>query len=68
MSGMNRRSASAVAIVVLLLVAIARPLSAEINVLTHDATDIAPHRVTAALNLGVVAISLLVTWSDGLEP
>jgi uncharacterized membrane protein len=46
------------------LLAVARPISADIRVLTHDAADLAPHRVQTALNLGVVALDVLITWTD----
>lgn len=47
----------------LALVAIARHPSADIRILTHDATDPMPHEIKAAFDLGVVGISILVTWT-----
>ena len=47
----------------LALVAVARHPSADIQILTHDAADRAPHQVKAALDLGLVAVSVLVTWT-----
>ncbi|WP_353204214.1 hypothetical protein [Sphingomonas sp.] len=47
----------------LALVAVARHPSADIQILTHDAADRAPHHVKAALDLGLVAVSVLVTWT-----
>lgn len=47
----------------LLLILAARHPSADIRILTHDTADHAPHRVQAALDLGLVAVSLLVTWT-----
>lgn len=47
----------------LALVAVVRHPTADIQILTHDAGDPAPHRIQAALDLGVVAIKLLVTWT-----
>ena len=61
---MDRKRTLVVMAGALVLVAVARPMSAEVRVLTHDATDITPHRVQTALNLGVVALDVLVTWSD----
>ncbi len=58
----NRRIMVGV-IALLALVAVARHPSADIQILTHDATDRAPHHVKAALDLGLVAISVLVTWT-----
>jgi hypothetical protein len=46
-----------------LLIAAARHPSASINILTHDQSDRAPHRVQAALDTGLFAISLLITWT-----
>jgi hypothetical protein len=47
----------------LALVAAIRHPSADIRILTHDAGDTAPHEIKAALDLGVVAVSVLVTWT-----
>lgn len=47
----------------LALVAVARHPSADIRILTHDASDPTPHQVKAALDLGLVAVSVLVTWT-----
>lgn len=43
----------------------ARPPSADIRILTHDQADRSPHRIQAALDLGLVAVSVLVTWTAG---
>lgn len=59
----QRRGAIAV-IALLLLAAISwRHPSADIRVITHQWDDPAPHRVSAAVDLGVMAFSLLVTWT-----
>lgn len=50
-------------IAVLLLCLAARHPSADIRIATQDYRDPAPHRVQAAVDLGVVAVSLLWTWS-----
>lgn len=47
----------------LLLAAFARHPSADIRILMHDATDRAPHRVQAAIDLGLATVSVLVTWT-----
>jgi hypothetical protein len=47
----------------LLLVLAIRHPSADIRILTHDASDRAPHRVQAAVDLGLVAVSVLITWT-----
>jgi hypothetical protein len=36
---------------------------ARVQVLTHDIGDPSPRRIQAALDLGVVAVSVLVTWT-----
>lgn len=46
-----------------LLIAAARHPSANINILTHDQSDRAPHRLQAALDTGLFAVSLLITWT-----
>ena len=45
------------------LLAVARHPNADIRILTHDATDPAPHQVRAALDLGLIGFSVLVTWT-----
>ncbi|OYY90470.1 MAG: hypothetical protein B7Y45_07590 [Sphingomonas sp. 28-66-16] len=58
----NRRVT--LAIVVLMLVALAaRHPSADIRLMMHDATDRTPHRMQAALDLGGMAFSVLITWT-----
>ena len=47
----------------LALVAVARHPTADIQILTHQSADPTPHRVKAALDLGLVAVSVLVTWT-----
>ena len=46
-----------------LLIAAARHPSASVNILTHDQSDRAPHRLQAALDTGLFAVSLLITWT-----
>ncbi len=58
----DRRPGLILAAAVLLIIAARHP-SADIRILTHDQTDRAPHRVQAAFDLGLVAISVLVTWT-----
>lgn len=49
----------------LALVAIARHPTADIEILTHRDGDPTPHRVQAAVDLGVVAVKFLLTWTGG---
>jgi len=58
----NRQVGLAIGAALLLAVAVRHP-SADIRVLTHDATDRTPHQVSAAVDLGVMAFSILVTWT-----
>ncbi|MEG3180824.1 hypothetical protein [Sphingomonas sp. LT1P40] len=37
--------------------------TADIRILTHDVTDTAPRKVQAAVDLGVMAVSVLYTWT-----
>ena len=49
---------------VLLAIVIARPLSADVRILAHRSDDRSPHRIAAAIDMGVLALSLLITWTD----
>ncbi len=48
----------------LALVAVVRHPTADIEILTHQAGDPAPHRVEAAIDLGVLAVKFLLTWTS----
>lgn len=39
------------------------PHSANIQIITHDVTDTAPRKFQAALDLGILAVSVLYTWT-----
>jgi hypothetical protein len=52
--------------VLLALAAFASPPQADIRILTHSQSDRAPQRMQAAVDLGVFAVSVLVTWSERL--
>lgn len=58
----NRRFVLAVGAMLLLALAIRHP-SADIRVMTHDVGDRTPHQVSAAIDLGLVAFSILYTWT-----
>ena len=52
----------------LALLAFAAPQHrANIQILTHDAADRSPAKFQAVLDLGLVAVSVLVTWSKHLS-
>jgi hypothetical protein len=59
----NRRVILAGSALLLLAMSV-RPPSADIRIITHDATDRTPHQVRAALDLGLMAFSILVTWTS----
>lgn len=61
---MRKRRSIIVALAALFaLVAVARHPTADIEILTHESTGPAPHRVQAAVDLGVVAVKFLLTWT-----
>lgn len=49
----------------LALVAIVRHPTADIEILTHRDGDPSPHRIQAAVDLGIVAVKFLLTWTAG---
>ena len=59
----NRRTGLAIVAVALLIMAARHP-SADLRILTHDRSDSAPHSFQAAVDLGLVAISVLITWTE----
>lgn len=60
---MRRRSLIVAGSALALLVVAARHPSADIRIMTHDAADLSPHRISAVVDLGIVAVSVLVTWT-----
>ena len=62
----DRRKALAVAGIALALLALRHP-TADIRVITHDIGDPAPHRMQAAIDLGLVGVSVLYTWTQRLR-
>lgn len=61
----DRRKVLVVAIAVLALVAARHP-TADIRLVTHDIGDPTPHRFQAAIDLGLVGVSFLYTWTKHL--
>jgi hypothetical protein len=39
------------------------PRTADIRIITHDVTDATPRKFQAALDFGVMAVSVLYTWT-----
>jgi hypothetical protein len=58
----NRRIALVAAALGLCLVSVKHP-TADLRLITHHADDPAPVRVRAAIDLGLVGISILYTWT-----
>jgi len=62
---MRRRNAMVALGALLVLVAVARHPTADIEILTHRDGDPTPHRIQAAVDLGVVGVKFLLTWTSG---
>lgn len=62
---MRKRSAMIAVGALLVLIAVVRHPTADIEILTHRTGDPAPHRIQAAVDLGVVAVKFLLTWTSG---
>ena len=60
---MSRRRAVFVFFALALGILVLRHPHADIRVLTHDRSDPAPHRVQAGLDVGGMALNVLVTWT-----
>jgi hypothetical protein len=62
---MRKRNAMVALSALLVLVAVVRHPTADIEILTHRDSDPTPHRIQAAVDLGVVAVKFLLTWTSG---
>ena len=58
----NKRALALMAGVALLALAAKHP-TADIRLVTHDRTDPSPRVVEAAVDLGVIGVSVLYTWT-----
>lgn len=58
----NRRIALAVLVGLVLIAGLRHP-SADIRILNHDRGDRTPQQVSAAVDIGIMAFSILVTWT-----
>lgn len=58
----DRRIVVGAAALALLAMAAHHP-TANFELITHDASDPAPHRMQAAVDLGLVGVSVLYTWT-----
>lgn len=66
MQGRKRKIGIGVALVLLAALAIAPNPRADIRILAADKGDANPHRFEAAVEVGRVAVSLLITWTARL--
>ncbi|KQM63315.1 hypothetical protein ASE75_12680 [Sphingomonas sp. Leaf17] len=62
MSRDGRRLMAAAMLLAVIALAARHP-TADIRLLTHEATDPSPHRLQAAFDFGVVGISIVYTWT-----
>ena len=63
----RRRNFVIAAVAGLALLALVSPdRRADIRILTHQTEDKAPQKMQAVLDLGLIAVSVLVTWSKRL--
>ncbi|URW76061.1 hypothetical protein M9980_02175 [Sphingomonas donggukensis] len=60
---MDKRRTAIVVAAALALIALTPHPTADIRIETHDIADVAPRRFQAAVDLGVMAVKVLVTWS-----
>jgi hypothetical protein len=60
---MRNRRIGLVLIVLALIAVSTRHPTADIRLVTHDAADPAPRRMQAAVDLGAMGVSVLVTWT-----
>ena len=58
----DRRVVLAVAGLALVTLAARHP-TADVRLITHEASDPAPHRIQAAVDFGLVGVSVLYTWT-----
>ena len=60
----GRRLIVAAGVLGLIAVSAGHP-TADIRVMTHELSDPAPRQVQAAVDLGLVGVKLLYTWTSG---
>jgi hypothetical protein len=63
---LDRRRKGLIALALLVAALAARHPTADFRLVTHDIGDPQPHRVQAAVDLGLVGVSFLYTWSRRL--
>jgi hypothetical protein len=60
----KRRIVMAAIAALALFAALSPQNRADIRILTHDKSDVSPHKMQAAIDLGLVAVSVLITWTS----
>ena len=61
---MRKSGKVAIGVALALTVLAVRHPTADIQLITHDLGDPAPHRMRAAVDFGLVGVSVLYTWSQ----
>ncbi len=61
----NRKATLAIAGLIALTAIAVRHPTVDVQLVTHDARDPAPHRMQAAVDFGLVGVSVLYTWTVG---
>ena len=64
---MRDRRKALVATGIVFAILAARHPTADIRLVTHDIGDPTPHRMQAAIDLGLVGVSFLYTWTKRLS-
>ncbi|MES3099171.1 hypothetical protein [Sphingomonas faeni] len=59
----DRRGALIIAGLIAVAVIAVRHPTVDLQLVTHDSRDPSPHRVQAAVDLGLVGVSILYTWT-----
>lgn len=59
----NRKGALAIAALMALTAIAVRHPTIDVRLVTHDSRDPAPHRMQAAVDFGLVGVSVLYTWT-----
>ncbi|WP_203308655.1 MULTISPECIES: hypothetical protein [Sphingomonas] len=64
---MSDRRKIAIGVGVAIAILAVRHPTADIRVITHDMADPTPHRMQAAIDFGLVGVSILYTWTQRLR-
>ncbi len=59
----NRKATLVIAGLVAVTALAVRHPTADIRLITHDSSDPSPHRMQAAVDLGLIGVSVLYTWT-----